>query len=187
MKKNGKSKSGLLIILIVAFVVTGVSCIFINNNTSSSYAVKNDEAVGSVDDGAATLSEDSNSLEVSESNDSVTFIPDTNKVLKKTNYTIEQIYELIRNTNQLSSDVVNEEMKDILINFYNYYSSDNKFINVYQEEYNYDEYMFVTKYNKEVNKSDFYLYLVNNNKCEVFKNMANHSRDDLINTYCGGE
>jgi len=187
MEKAKKIKKKLIPILLGCLLIGGIIYL-LNNQDNSSYAVKNDDSEeGVVDEEAVNVLEDDITLEVTESNDSVTFIPDNNKILKKTSYTIEQIYELIKGTEQLSTSSVSEEMEDVLSDFYNYFVSSNKFINIYQEEYDYDEYMFVTKYSKEANNDNFGLYLVNNNKCEIYKNLLNHSRDSMMETYCTSE
>ena len=172
MKKFGKY--GVLVVILLVIVITGA--VFIKNNKPA-YSNTN---VGEVSDEAASLDPVEGDID-----EKVYYTPEANKELKETSYTLEEVYDSIEMRLDEEIGTVDAELNDIYQNFYDYFDADVHFKNMYAEEYNYDEYMFVINYSKvKSNDNLFGLYLVRNSKCDVFSSVYNHSRDNMLKSYC---
>ena len=176
MKKFMYSMRNYGVVIAVLVVVVIAGAVFINSNKPA-YSKNN---TGEISDDAASLEPTDGEID-----EKVFYTPETNKVLKETYYTLDEVYESIEMRLEEEIGTVEPELNEIYQNFYDYFGYENNFKNMYGEEYNYDEYMFVINYSKvKVNENLFGLYLIRNSKCDVFSSVSNHSRDNMLKSYC---
>ena len=176
MKKLVYSMRDYGAIAVVLLVVVIMGVVFINSNKAA-YSQNN---TGEVTDDAASLEPVDGEID-----EKVFYTPDPNKELKDTKYSLQEVFDSIDMRMDEEIGTVEPELNDVYQNFYDYFGSGINFKNMYGEEYNYDEYMFVTTYSKvKANENLFGLYLVRNSKCDVFSSVSNHSRDNMLKSYC---
>lgn len=157
--------------------ITGFALSQSKNNTS--YSVKQEEK-GIIDEEAAVLDVEEDVVYYEE----ITYTPDLDKTLKTSKYNLDMVYNSIRNQKN-STVTIDGELNDIYQHFYDYFDSTNNFINSLGESYNYDEYMFVTNFSLIRNNTNMFgMYLITYSKCDVFSTLENHSRDNMLSTYC---
>ena len=180
MKSFRYSTQDFIAVLFICCVIAVTGFVIYNSGTTVSYS-KTEEKSGVVDEEAAILDIEEEEVE---NTDTVVFTPDTNKALKPTQYSLDMVYESIRNQNGATVSI-DSELNDIYQHFYDYFDANQSFINVLGEKYTYDEYMFVTSYSLVRNNTNMFgMYLITYSKCDVFSSLENHSRDDKLSTYC---
>jgi len=93
---------------------------------------------------------------------------------KEEDYTLEEVYSSILHENE-ERDPIPIELINIYNNFYKYFDGSVIFKNKYNEQYTYQEYLFI-KEGYNILDKNFGLYIISNTKCNVYYDIYKDDR-----------